>query len=252
MAEEFTVIPLKFEENDVHCHQILVKENIAKGSSKQKPVGRTLYALNIPPYATKESLRQAFSAGGEVENVILQDKPSVNETTPVTTPLPGNLFQFKIAYIVFQDKNSVKKVLKKRMVNPLNANKTLLTGIDKWTKAYQERIPDPVAMQVEIDRYMKAYDKQVAAAKSQNHQKQESGWTTVSKKNSGVFSQKQSVVKKLEKKLDNDRNTKELKNFYTFQIRESKKNDIISLRKKYDRDLKKMERIKKTKRFKPY
>ncbi|XP_050099073.1 ribosomal RNA-processing protein 7 homolog A [Anopheles aquasalis] len=253
MADEFTVLPLKFEEGDTHYHQLFVKKNNIKASSTKKPAGRTIYAVNVPPYVTAASLREAFSAAGTVERVSLQEKPSSKGTTPDQKTANKDHFQFKVAYVVFRDENDIRKLLKKRLINPLNADQQLLTGIDKWTKAYQERIPDPVAMQSEIDQYMATYDKAVEMKKlEESRQTQNDGWTTVTKKNSGVFSQKQSVVKKLEKKLDSDRSTKELRNFYTFQIRESKKNEIISLRKKYDRDVKKMEQMKKTKRFKPY
>ncbi|XP_049534918.1 ribosomal RNA-processing protein 7 homolog A [Anopheles darlingi] len=253
MANEFTVLPLKFEEGDTHFHQLFVKKNTAKTSSTKKPAGRTLYAVNVPPYVTAASLGLAFSAAGAIERVSLQEKPSSKKSVPEQKTAGKDHFQFKVAYVVFRDENDIKKLLKKRQINPLNADQQLLTGIEKWSKSYQERIPDPVAMQAEIDMYMATYDKAVEKKKlEESRQTQDDGWTTVTKKNSGVFSQKQSVVKKLEKKLDSDRSTKELRNFYTFQIRESKKNEIISLRKKYDRDLKKMEQMKKTKRFKPY
>uniref|UniRef100_A0A182SM70 RRM domain-containing protein n=1 Tax=Anopheles maculatus TaxID=74869 RepID=A0A182SM70_9DIPT len=247
-------IHLKYEESDSHGHQLFVKENASKATCKQKPTGRTLYVLNVPPYATEEALRHAFSTAGAIERVVLQEKPSNQESSPIEV-MAKNRFCFKVAYVVFAKPESLKKILRTKKINPLHSEeKPLLTGMDKWTKAYHERIPDPATLQQEIDQYMESYDKKVEEQKAMESSNavDEDGWVTVSKSNSGVFSQKQGVVKKLEKKLDDDRTTKELKNFYTFQIRESKKNDIISLRKKYDRDLQKMDQIKKAKRFKPY
>uniref|UniRef100_A0A182IJZ1 Ribosomal RNA-processing protein 7 C-terminal domain-containing protein n=1 Tax=Anopheles atroparvus TaxID=41427 RepID=A0A182IJZ1_ANOAO len=251
-AEEFTVIPLTFDENYKDGHQLFVKENASKITCRQKPSGRTLYVLNVPPYATKEALQEAFSLAGTVERVELQEKPSSKESAPFLE-MASDLFTFKVAYVVFKESASLKMVLKSKEISPLNAAGTLLTGIEKWTKAYHEQLPDAVGLQQEIDQYMQSYDETVEQKNIEESQPvEDDGWVTVSKKNSSIFAQKQSVVKKLEKKLDDDRSTKQLKNFYTFQIRESKKNDIISLRKKYDRDLKKMEQIKKAKRFKPY
>ncbi|XP_053669800.1 ribosomal RNA-processing protein 7 homolog A [Anopheles nili] len=253
-AEDFTGITLKFEKDDTQGHQLFIKENASKAVCKQKPSGRTLYVLNVPPYATEEALLHAFTKAGTVERVVLQEKPSDKESAPIDV-MAKNVFCFKVAYVVFEKATSLKKVLKTRKINPLHSEETqLLTGVAKWSKEYQERIPDPAKLQKEIDEYMESYDQKVEQKKieEQNNAADEDGWVKVSSKNSGVFTQKQAVVKKLENKLDSDRNTKELKNFYTFQIREAKKNDIISLRKKYDRDLKKMEQIKKAKRFKPY
>ncbi|XP_058130259.1 ribosomal RNA-processing protein 7 homolog A [Anopheles ziemanni] len=251
--EDFTVIPLKFVESDESGHQLLVKENASKVTCKQKPIGRTLYVLNVPPYATKKSLQLAFSAAGNVERVALQERPSSKESASIDE-MASNLFKFKVAYIVFEESASLKKLLKSKKINALNADGKLLTGVPKWIQTYKKRVPDPVALQKEIDEYMQSYDETMEQKKIEESAKNESedGWVTISTKNSNAFSQKESVVKKLEKKLNNDSSTKELKNFYTFQIREAKKNDIISLRKKYDRDLQKMEQIKKTKRFKPY
>uniref|UniRef100_A0A182RZ97 RRM domain-containing protein n=1 Tax=Anopheles funestus TaxID=62324 RepID=A0A182RZ97_ANOFN len=253
-AADFIALVLKYEQTDTHGHQIFVKENASNATCKQKPAGRTLYVLNVPPYATEEALQQAFSSAGEIERVVLQEKPSNKESAPIEV-MDKDAFCFKVAYVVFAKPSSLKKLLRKREINPLHTEeKPLLTGLQKWTTAHQKRTPDPVVLQREIDEYMESYDKKVeeAKAKESSNTADEDGWVTVSKKNAGVFAQKQMVVQKLEKKLDNDRTTKELKNFYTFQIRESKRDDIISLRKKYDRDLKKMEQIKKAKRFKPY
>ncbi|XP_053698350.1 ribosomal RNA-processing protein 7 homolog A [Sabethes cyaneus] len=246
---DFTEIPLKYEDQDTAFHFVYAKENHSRSSNKLKPAGKTLFVLNVPPYATPEALRTAFSSAGGVANVIVQEKPSEESDGS-----PEEAGRFKVAYVVYEQASSLKKLLRKRQLNALNADGKLLTGVDKWTKEYQERIPDPVEMQREIDNYMAGYDRQVAEEKirQQTTTKDDEGWVTVSKSNANTFTQKEVVVGKLEEKISKGRQKKELKNFYTFQIRESKKDDIISLRKKYDRDLKKIQQIKKTKRFKPY
>uniref|UniRef100_A0A182NS02 Ribosomal RNA-processing protein 7 C-terminal domain-containing protein n=1 Tax=Anopheles dirus TaxID=7168 RepID=A0A182NS02_9DIPT len=253
-AEEFTPINLKFHPDDKQNHQLFVKLNVSKSTCRQKPPGRTLCVLNVPPYATEESLQHAFSLAGAVQRVTLQAKPSSKESAPVEV-MAKDVLSFKVAYVVFEKSGFLQKLLKTKQINPLHSEQhPVLTGLAKWEAEYKQSLSDPVALQQEIDQYMKSYDGKIAKKEAQENENKvdEDGWVTVSSKNSGVFAQKQTVVKKLEKKLDDDRTTKELTNFYTFQIRESKKNDIVSLRKKYDRDLQKMEQIKKAKRFKPY
>lgn len=44
----------------------------------------------------------------------------------------------------------------------------------------------------------------------------------------------------------------ELKNFYRFQIREEKMKQLDQLRKKFDEDKKKVERMKATRKFNPF
>ena len=40
-------------------------------------------------------------------------------------------------------------------------------------------------------------------------------------------------------------------NFYSFQIRESKKNKIVEMRKKFEEDKQKINRMKQERKFKP-
>ncbi|XP_058812721.1 ribosomal RNA-processing protein 7 homolog A [Topomyia yanbarensis] len=247
-VDDFTDIPLKYDSQDTAFHYVLVRENVSKASNKLKPAGRTLFVLNVPPYATSESLKTAFSSTGAVSSIIVQEKPS-EECDTITEPIS----RFKVCYVVYEQSSSLRKLLKSRKLNALNADGKLLTGIDKWTKEYQERIPDPVELQREINEYMAGYDRNMSEQKAQQETvPDDEGWVTVSKANANTFSQREATVNKLEEKISKGRKQKELKNFYTFQIREAKKDDIVSLRKKYDRDLKKMQQVKKTKRFKPY
>ncbi|XP_058465927.1 ribosomal RNA-processing protein 7 homolog A [Malaya genurostris] len=247
-VEDFTEIPLKYESTDTAFHYVFAKENICKTINTTKPAGRTLFVLNVPPYATPESLKTAFSSTGQVVNVMVQEKPSEECDEAIDT-----IDRFKVCYVVYEKASALRRLLKSRKLNELNLGGNLLTGIDKWTKAYQERIPNPVVLQQEINEYMAGYDQQISEKRAQQETlPDDDGWITVSKTNANTFSQREATVHKLEEKISKGRKRKELKNFYTFQIREAKKSDIVSLRKKYDRDLKKMQQVKKTKRFKPY
>ncbi|XP_055587001.1 ribosomal RNA-processing protein 7 homolog A [Uranotaenia lowii] len=247
---EFTEVSLQYDAQDTACHRLLVKENVCRKVNKLKPAGRTLFVLNVPPYASEESLKLAFALAGPVSSILLQEKPS-EEYDKISE---AGTNRFKVAYVVYEHPAGLRKLLKSRKLGPLNSDGKLLTGIEKWVKAYQERIPDPVKLQQEIDRYMATYDEAVAKRKNAepDGEPDDEGWVTVSKNNANVFSQREATINKMEEKMNTDQKQKLLKNFYTFQIREAKKQDVVSLRKKYDRDLQKMQQIKKTKRFKPY
>ncbi|KAL1399139.1 hypothetical protein pipiens_008443 [Culex pipiens pipiens] len=249
-SAEFTEHPLKFDPSDSAFHRILVKENESRMINRLKPAGRTLFVLNVPPYATAASLAQAFSVAGPVASVLLQEKPSEEPEKEDA----GH--KFKVAYVVFEKASSARKVLdKKCSLRALNEDGQLVTGMDKWRREFEQDVPNPVELQREIDEYMAGYDREVQKQKKveeEGGEADDEGWVTVTKASVNTFTQREATISKMEEKMSKDRRQKELKNFYTFQIRESKKNDIVSLRKKYDRDLQKMEQIKKTKRFKPY
>uniref|UniRef100_A0A1Q3FW51 Hipothetical protein n=1 Tax=Culex tarsalis TaxID=7177 RepID=A0A1Q3FW51_CULTA len=252
-SAEFTEHPLKFDPSDTAAfHRILVKENESRTINRLKPAGRTLFVLNVPPYATEASLAQAFSVAGPVASVLLQEKPSEEPEREDA----GH--KFKVAYVVFEKASAARKVLERKCgaLRALNEDGGLVTGMDKWRREFEGDAPDPVELQREIDEYMAGYDREVQKQKrveeEEGGEADDEGWVTVTKASVNTFTQREATIAKMEEKMSKDRRQKELKNFYTFQIRESKKNDIVSLRKKYDRDLQKMEQIKKTKRFKPY
>lgn len=72
------------------------KKHWVKKQEPEYPRGKTLFVLNVPPYATTDSLKNAFTRiCGKVTSVVF--------TTPVG---------FKTAYIVFDNESSLEKALK--------------------------------------------------------------------------------------------------------------------------------------------
>ncbi|KTG03595.1 hypothetical protein cypCar_00039552 [Cyprinus carpio] len=61
----FTVLSLRFSEDDAHAalHQLCVKEHRVRAeSSTNRPLDRTLFVLNVPPYCTEMISSSAFCA----------------------------------------------------------------------------------------------------------------------------------------------------------------------------------------------
>lgn len=81
----------------------------------------------------------------------------------------------------------------------------------------------------------------------------EEGWTLVTKKsrNPGL-ARKESVETKLNSKMAQKKKTKQLKNFYRFQIKESKMQHLAKLKEKFEEDKKRISAMKQNRRFKPY
>lgn len=235
------VFPLKFQANSKFCHEIYVKEHAVHKKEDSKPVGRTLFVLNIPPYATQDALKRIFSVAGAVESVTLCESEGHG---------------FKSGYVVFTKTSSVTKALKLKELEPLSTEEHAVTvGLQKYVKDYNNSILDPVALKNQVDRFMARFDKEEEARKKKEKQQQEDeeGWTLVTKKgrNPGL-SRKESVEIKIAEKLRKKSKKKNLKNFYTFQIRESKMNHIAKLREKFEEDKKRIEAFKKSRKFKPF
>ncbi|XP_014206856.1 putative ribosomal RNA-processing protein 7 homolog B [Copidosoma floridanum] len=134
----------------------------------------------------------------------------------------------------------------------------VLTGIEKWCKQYNESIENESKTKEIINQCLINFDKKKEQEKDQEKMLEEvdsDGWTTVtSKKKRGklAVARKESTFKKIHAKEEIKKPKRELLNFYTFQIREAKKERLAELRKKFELDKKKLEQIKAKRNFKPF
>lgn len=230
-----TALPLRFSSDSSAEHTIFIKEHSAKLHTHDKPKGRTLFVSNIPPYTTKKSLLNAFHEAGSIKNVIFE----------------GDNDRFKTAYIIFNKNENLKKAIKLETLKCLSTDKhPILTGMSKWVHEYNNSLGNDDELKNRIKQIIEEYDRNESNKKSEINE-DDDGWTLVTKnsRNPGLAN-KESVKNKLNDKRS--KKHKQLKNFYTFQIRESKKNHIANLRKKYEEDKKRVEALKSARKFKPF
>ena len=157
--------------------------------------------------------------------------------------------------MVFIKSASVDKIIKNDL------NETLListdsnpvkTGIEKWCMEYKKQYPNPDDLQKKVDKYMAAFDAKTEKEKQElekiANQTDDEGWTLVSYGGKKLSAPAKKVTTKERKK----RQKKELVNFYTFQQRESKREHIAVLRKKFEEDKKKIEMMRAARKFRPF
>lgn len=249
----FLGFSLKWEAEGGQSHDLFVKKYKSTKQSFDKPTGKTLQIHNIPPYLTENIIKSLFGVVGNVERIIMfdsfdQKKSKFYKESKYFDDPPSS--RFKIAYLVYKKSESVDLLFKLKKLPELSSvQDSISTGVAKWTKAYNNRSVNIDEMQTEIDQFMKTYDKIKKAEEEQGNELDDDGWVTVSKKG---FKQKESVVNKLETKLQKQKKKSQLKNFYTFEVRESKKQHLIDLRKRFEEDKRKMETMKQARRFKPF
>lgn len=171
-------MPLKFSSNSTSCHELFIKEHSVRGVDETKPAGKTLFILNIPPYAnSEEHLKIIFSEAGQIENVIIQTNFSNEENNSDTG--------FKVAYIVFKTRDSLLKVLKLNSLKPLSTDSCpIATGMEKWIQSYNNSIYNPQTLTKEANQYMLQYDDDDKEDKNKTKQTDvdDEGWTVVTKK----------------------------------------------------------------------
>lgn len=256
----FQVLPLKFSSNVKSSHYIYFKEHAVREQKEDKPSGRTLFVLNIPPYATEESIKHAFKEAGEIVSVKFSKKPSSTEIEDnnIDSYFSSNISNcFKIGYLVFSKVSDLDRAMKLTSLNTLCSEENdLKCGLSKWVQEYNNSVPIIPKLKKEIDNFMMAYDKKKALESKTVkalEEEDEEGWITVTKKSKvQSFSRTENVVNKVMEKEKVGKQRKELQNFYTFQIRESKMKHIVALRQRFEDDKKKINQLKQSRRFKPF
>lgn len=215
---------------------------MVRANDEMKPIGQTLFILNVPPYVTEDSLKNVFASAGKIHHVLFDD----NEENFAKND------GFRKAYIVFKSRESLLKALKITNLNVLSTTENCLKlGVEKWIEEYNESIKSPEELQKEIDEFMKNYDENEKSNKTDATD--DEGWTVVTKSGRKPgLSRKESVLNNLDAKSIKKMKKKELKNFYTFQIRESQMKNIVQLRKNYEEAKNKVKLMKAARKFKPY
>lgn len=184
----------------------------------------------------------------EAETVELSSNQYFNKTKPIS--------KFKAAYVVFKSTRSLQLALAKSEIcmYKKKSESVLCTGIEKWKKEHDDNIINEKKLEKEVNYYMKCFGvkEHKAREEAKKAEVDADGWVTVKRgKNSG-FEQKESILKALEEKIEKGKKKKQFDNFYSFQIRESKRKHIVNLRKKFGEDKLKIEALKKARRFKPF
>ncbi|XP_012284722.1 ribosomal RNA-processing protein 7 homolog A [Orussus abietinus] len=248
---KFKPLWLKYDEENVNCHQIFFKEHSVRKQEPEHPEGKTLFVLNIPPYATTDALKRALeSVCGPVATVTFAKQYEREKNS------------FKTGYIVFKNESGLKEALSlpddyililQTQLSPIP------TGIMKWCKEYNDSIQDEAVIKKEIYDYVQKYDERIAnrlaKEKAIEEGEDNEGWVTVtSRKKRGQFalSRKESAISKIQSKEEEKTRKKQLLNFYSFQIREAKKQNLAELRKKFELDKKKLQQLKSKRTFKPF
>ncbi|XP_034950074.1 ribosomal RNA-processing protein 7 homolog A [Chelonus insularis] len=238
---------LKYDVDSKAKHQLFFKEHSVRNQELEYPRGKTLFVLNIPPYATLSAMQAAFSRHcGCVQ--LAKFAPSLSNKES----------GFKVLYIVFSKESGLQKALSLSIdfTFVLNTEDSPNTcGVKKWCRQYNTAaLQKEQTLKDSIEKYIKDYDAKCEEKLNANNQTDD-GWTTVTgKKKRGKFApaRKESLIEKAHSVEEQKKKKKQLLNFYTFQIRESKRERLVELRKKFELDKKKLQQLKSNRTFKPF
>ncbi|NXS91881.1 RRP7A protein, partial [Jacana jacana] len=260
----YTALEVKFGEKQRSPHCLLVKEHqVREGTGTTHPSRRTLFVLNVPPYCSPESLSRLFSRCGHVQSVDVCEKPGPGEKKE---RLKSKFFTgkavtgFHVAYVVFRKPSGVQAAKALAQEGPLLISTEahpVKTGISKWIASYAASVVDQEELKAEVDAYMQDYDKKIAEEEAKAAREEgvpdEEGWVKVTRKGRkpGLPRTEAANLRVLEKEKQK-RARKELLNFYAWQHRETKREHIAQLRKKFEEDKQRIALMRAQRKFRPY
>ncbi|XP_036392095.1 ribosomal RNA-processing protein 7 homolog A [Megalops cyprinoides] len=263
----FTALSLKFKADSTTCHTVCVKEHRVRAEkNSRRPLDRTLFALNIPPYCSEDVVRELFSQFGPIQSVELREKPGT--TDPKESKLskyftPAQKEGFRVGYIVFKNSSSVAAAKSHPTDTPLVVStdeRPVRTGLQKWVHQYSQSLVQPDKLQEVVDSFMQEYDKkkeeESERLKKEAEQQEEDGegWVTVTRAKRGTKARPHSEVanQKALQKEDRKKKRKELLNFYTWQHRHTQREHIAELRRKFEEDKQRIAVLRAQRKFRPY
>lgn len=244
----FKVLPIRLSKKNTTSHELFIKEHAVRHHESDKPPNRTLFIVNVPPYINESYLNKVFSSAGAVDNVILQSKQNSTDNEI------HNSGGFKIAFVIFKDSNGLKTALNLSNIDliPINDD-TILTGMKKWMKEYNDQICDRDKLEEEVNNFVLEFDKLAEKQNESGKKLDNAGWTVVNKKSRRHGNaRKESAKNKINEKIAEQDKRKYHTDFYAFQKRESKMNHLVQMRQKYEEDKKRVAAMKQFRKFKPY
>jgi len=173
------------------------------------------------------------------------------------------------AYVVFEKTISVGAALDAdcRAVLEIGAPDRGAHGLKRWAREHDEAVPQIGELQAKIDADMRLFDdkahKEKALRLAMHGKEDEDGWTMVTKgakkeepavkaRGSSSLIRTSNGVGAKTKPDKKEKKDKELKNFYRFQIKDARKEQIAVLRQKFDQDKLKIKRMQENRKFRPY
>ncbi|NWY05242.1 RRP7A protein, partial [Nothoprocta ornata] len=263
-AAGYAALAVKFGPRQRSPHCLLVREHrVRDGAGAAHPPRRTLFVLNVPPYCGPESLSRLFFSCGHIQSVDICDKPEIAEKRDTLKSKffnPKTTKGFRVAYVVFRSPAGVQAAKALAQRGPLlisTESHPVKTGISKWIASYAASVVDREELKAEVDAFMQDYDKQVAEeeakAAAEDGVPDEEGWVKVTRKGRkpGLPRTEAANLRVLERER-RKRARKELLNFYAWQHRETKREHIAQLRKKFEEDKQRIALMRAQRKFRPY
>lgn len=251
-------------------HFIFYKKHTTTAKDKNliDVASRSLFMVNLPQDFNLSSAKKFFgkiATGAIVETV----QANFNRRFSVELDLlQKESFRFpaNCGIVSFVDTdalnlavNSLKKIPKSNSI-PLWEPTDVLYGSSRFTQHSRECTLDPLELSNQVARDMEIFaskeQEDLDELEAMRTEVDEDGFTTVvgshRKTKAGVFGKLDTLSSGENSKADAKMKKKEKPDFYRFQIRDKKKQEMNQLLNKFKQDQERVKLMKEKKRFRPY
>jgi hypothetical protein len=274
MFKGFRLLRLPLAPGSPLARSLLVKRHEARDVEEKAAASRTLFVTHLDDFSSELQLSKCFDAFGVVERVVL--KAVDKKASKLEQRADRVSMRVVFARVIFKEKDSLEKALAAANGNlatgailPLPASMSKQRKFAALQKGSAYR--DPVELRKETDAWMASYDEREDARIREQREsavdedgfvkvvsgitRTEDGAVVHSAKRpslkTGVFNEP--IVGMLDPSLHGDarhrkkKQGKEKLDFYRFQLRERRRDEVITFRKRKAEDAEKLDA--KTKRF---
>jgi ribosomal RNA-processing protein 7 len=211
---------------------------------------RSLFVVNVPWNWDYSDLQACFSCFGSVESAVL------TKATTDESPLPPGILTSRRApeggrraIVTFETTAELEATLTSKvsnLVQPFQAP-SAPGGMEAWLTDYDSVRPDVDKLQIQVDRFMEAFDVSTSSKKrGRAPEVDEEGWTMVgnNKKKQRRNLMPREVLEEESQRQQKKKKGDKVVHFYKFQQRQEKKDQLAELRRKFEEDKAKLAKLK--------
>jgi hypothetical protein len=243
-STSYLVLPISLHPKSKLVRHLYLKPQSGQGNV---PQGRAVFVAGLPAELHEGALLELFSKFGEVERAAVH----------------GSRLSAVVLYSSKQGRDAALKAATKGKTIRLdvassNNNSSSAQGLKAWVNAHKAQKPGNSELQRQLDEWMEDYEaeeeRRKAAAMAAM---EEDGWTVVQrhkgrKKNTresgvtvGAVAAAAATARAAKKR------PVEHTDFYRFQQREKRRNDLLELRERFEEDKRRLAELKAVRKFKP-
>ncbi|KAJ3332724.1 hypothetical protein HDU76_013271 [Blyttiomyces sp. JEL0837] len=250
-------------------HQLYFRKHSSKKDDETLPAGKTLFLCNLPADATERHLKRLFRRCGEIVKVLFGMGAGSSDSDVGRIHKSGGH-----AYVVFDGEEAVERAMAMRARKRIWSDRLegefgedvgvdsrpAPLGLARYIASYISSHPPLEQLKREADEQIKAFEDMEEAKRlaleARKNQPDEDGFILVTrgagKGRKGMSRSDGEAVGAVKAEDVKGPKEKKLVDFYRFQMREAKRNQLADLRKKFEEDKKRITLLRANRKFKPY